>query len=56
MVDMLKFKDGSNIWFTSDHHFNDDRIRQFCMTITSMMTEYVSSAADHSGQLQRWTR
>ena len=30
MVDMLKFKDGSNIWFTSDHHFNDDRIRQFC--------------------------
>ena len=30
MVDMLKFKDGSNIWFTSDHHFNDNRIRQFC--------------------------
>ena len=43
MVDMLKFKDGSNIWFTSDHHFK-------------MMTEYVSSAAAHSGQLQRWTR
>ena len=44
MVDMLKFKDGSNIWFTSDHHFNDDRIRQFCSRRTILSFTLVISA------------